>query len=134
MKVYSYKQAVMDTYNHPELLEGYTPEHHVHLGDANGRSYFSYNPEFVKLLENDAEKYDVKVYDNKKKADREELASVINSLHFLRQLLIVKKAALFETIDMFDVISGIASQDKYVLEKIKAIQKDVDETLSNYGF
>lgn len=134
MKVYSYKQAVMDTFNHPELLEGYQPDHHVHLGDYDGRSYFAHDPEFVKLAENDAELFDVKVYDNKKKADREELSKVVNNLHFLRQLLIAKKAALFETIDMFDVISGIASQDKYVLDKIKTVQKDVDDTLSNYGF
>jgi hypothetical protein len=134
MKVYSYKQAVMDTYNHPEFLEGFTPEHHVHLGDADGRSYYSFDSDFVKLAENDEEKYDVKVYDSKKKADKEHLASVVNSLHFLRQVIIVKKAALFDTIDMFDVLSGIAEQDKYVLDKIKTVKKDVEDTLANYGF
>jgi len=134
MKVYSYKQAVMDTYNHPELLEGSTPEHHVHLGDADGRSYFSYDPEFVKLAENDAEKYDVKEYDVKKKADREHLAEVKNKLHFLRQVLITKKAAIYNELDPFDVVAGLAEQDKYVLDKIKAVKKDVDDTLTNYGF
>ena len=133
MKVYSYKQEVMDTFNHPEFLEGYTPEHHVHLGDADGRSYYSYDPEFVKLADND-EKYDVKVHDSKKKADKEQLAAVVNSLHFLRQLIITKKAALFESNDMFDVLAGIANQDKYTLDKIKSIQKDVEDTLTNYGF
>lgn len=134
MKVYSYKQAAMDTYNHPEFLEGYQPEHHVHLGDTDNRSYYSYNSEFVKLNENDTEKYDLTEYDPKKKADKEHLESVINKLHFLRQVLITKKAALFETIDMFDVISGLANQDKYILDAIKTVKKDVDQVLQNYGF
>ena len=80
MKVYSYKQTVMDTYNHPEFLEGYTPEHHVHLGAFDGRSFYSYDPEFVKLAENDQEKYDVKEYDSKKKADREYIASEMSQI------------------------------------------------------
>lgn len=133
MKVYSYKQEAMDTYNHPELLEGYQPEHHVHLGDSAGREYFSFDPDFVKLAEND-EKYDVKIYDIKKKADKEHLNSVYNNLHFLRQQIVAKKAQLFETVDMFDVISGLATQDKYVLDKIKSVQKSVDEVLEKYGF
>lgn len=134
MKVYSYNQTVMDTFNHPEFLEGYTPEHHVHLGEADGRTFYSYDPEFVKLAENDEEKYAVKEYDSSKKADKAELAAVANKLHFLRQVIIGKKAALFDAVDMFDVLSGIAEQDKYILNKIKSVKQDVEDTLSSYGF
>ena len=132
MKVYSYKAGPIEGFSLPEFLEGYQPEMHVHLGTWEGREYFSYDPEFVKVQ--DAESAEYKFFDTKKKDDKEFLNSIVNNLHFMRQQIVTKKAELFQDIDMFDVISGLASQDKYVLEKIKTAQKSVDEILKNYGF
>ncbi len=123
----------MDVYQEPNRLEGFQPEHHTHLGDYDGYSYYSYDSEFVTLNEND-EKYEQKEYDPTNTADKAELDSVKNHLHFLRQEIITKKAQLFETIDMFDVIAGIVDQDKYILDKVKEVKNDVDAIYSNYGF
>lgn len=133
MKVYRIKQEVMDVYQEPNRLEGFQPEHHTHLGDYDGYSYYSYDSEFVTLNEND-EKYEQKEYDTTNTEDKAELNSVKNHLHFLRQEIITKKAQLFETIDMFDVIAGIVDQDKYILDKVKEVKNDVDAIYSNYGF
>ncbi len=123
----------MDVYQEPNRLEGFQPEHHTHLGDYDGYSYYSYDSEFVTLNEND-EKYEQKEYDTTNTEDKAELNSVKNHLHFLRQEIITKKAQLFETIDMFDVIAGIVDQDKYILDKVKEVKNDVDAIYSNYGF
>ena len=133
MKVYRIKQEVMDVYLEPNRLDGFQPEHHTHLGDYNGYSYYSYDTEFVTLNEND-EKYEQKEYDPTNAEDKAELNAVRDYLHFLRQQVISKKAILFETIDMFDVLSGIAEQDKYILDKVKEVKSQVDAVYSNYGF
>ncbi len=133
MKVYRIKQEVMDVYQEPNRLDGFQPEHHTHLGDYDGYSYYSYDSSFVTLNEND-EKYEQKEYDPTNTEDKAELNSVKNHLHFLRQEIITKKAQLFETIDMFDVIAGIVEQDKYILDKVKEVKNDVDAIYSNYGF
>ena len=123
----------MDVYLEPNRLDGFQPEHHTHLGDYNGYSYYSYDTEFVTLNEND-EKYEQKEYDPTNAEDKAELNAVRDYLHFLRQQVISKKAILFETIDMFDVLSGIAEQDKYILDKVKEVKSQVDAVYSNYGF
>ena len=123
----------MDVYQEPNRLEDFQPEHHTHLGDYDGYSYYSYDSEFVTLNEND-EKYEQKEYDPTNTADKAELDSVKNHLHFLRQQIITKKAQLFETIDMFDVIAGIVEQDKYILDKVNEVKSQVDAIYSNYGF
>jgi hypothetical protein len=133
MKVYRIKQETMDVYQEPNRLEDFQPEHHTHLGDYDGYSYYSYDSEFVTLNEND-EKYEQKEYDPTNTADKAELDSVKNHLHFLRQQIITKKAQLFETIDMFDVIAGIVEQDKYILDKVNEVKSQVDAIYSNYGF
>ena len=123
----------MDVYQEPIKLEGYQPEHHVHLGEYDGYTYFSYDSEFVTLCDND-EKYEQKEYDPKVSSDKAELNSVKNHLHYLRQQIITAKAQLFETIDVFDVITGIVEQDKYILDKVKEIKSNVDTIYTNYGF
>lgn len=123
----------MDVYQEPNRLEDFQPEHHTHLGDYDGYSYYSYDSEFVTLNEND-EKYEQKEYDPTNTEDKAELDSVKNHLHFLRQQIITKKAQLFETIDMFDVIAGIVEQDKYILDKVNEVKSEVDAIYSNYGF
>lgn len=123
----------MDVYLEPNRLEGFQPEHHAHLGDYNGYSYYSYDENFVTLNEND-EKYEQKEYDPTNSEDKAELNAVKDYLHFLRQQIISKKASLFETIDIFDVLSGIAEQDKYILDKVKEVKSQVDAVYSNYGF
>lgn len=123
----------MDVYLEPNRLEGFQSDHHQHLGEHNGYSYFSYNTEFVTLNEND-EKYEQKEYDPTNSEDKAELTSVRDHLHYLRQQIIAKKANLFETIDMFDVLSGIVEQDKYILDKVKEVKSQVDALYSNYGF
>jgi len=133
MKVYRIKQEVMDVYQEPNRLDGFQPEHHTHLGDYNGYSYYSYDTEFVTLNEND-EKYEQKEYDSTNTEDKAELNAVKDHLHFLRQQVISKKASLFETVDIFDVLSGIAEQDKYILDKVKEVKSQVDAVYSNYGF
>ncbi len=133
MKVYRIKQEVMDVYQEPNRLDGFQPEHHTHLGDYDGYSYYSYDSSFVTLNEND-EKYEQKEYDPTNTEDKAELNSVKNHLHFLRQEIITKKAQLFETIDMFDVIAGIVEQDKYILDKVNEVKSQVDAIYSNYGF
>ena len=133
MKVYRIKQEVMDVYQEPNRLEGYQSEHHVHLGDYNGYTYFSYDTEYVTLNEND-EKYEQKEYDPNVAEDKAELDSVKNHLHYLIQQIISAKAQLFETIDVFDVITGIVEQDKYILDKVKEIKSSVDSIYTNYGF
>lgn len=133
MKIYSYKQEAMDLWNQEDRLEAFQPEDYVHLGDFEGRQYFSFNPETVTLAEND-EKYDVKVYDTKKKADKEELDFIKTRLTFLKQEVISKKSELFTDLDLFDVLLGIASQDKYIIEKITSLQSDVDSVYKKYGF
>lgn len=133
MKVYRIKQEVMDVYQEPNRLDGFQPEHHTHLGDYDGYSYYSYNTEFVTLNEND-EKYEQKEYDPTNTEDKTELNSVKDHLHFLRQQIITKKSQLFETIDIFDVIAGIVEQDKYILDKVSEVKSQVDAIYSNYGF
>jgi hypothetical protein len=133
MKVYSIKQEVMDIYVEPVRGEGFQPEHLVQLGDADGRTYWSYDPAHVTLSEND-EKYDQKIYDPTDTEDKAHLASVINKLHFLRQILIAKKASLFENLDMFDVFAGIVEQDINITNAVIAVKTEVDQILENYGF
>lgn len=123
----------MDVYQEPIRLEGYQSEHHVHLGDYDGYTYFSYNDDYVTLNEND-EKYQQKQYNPAAPEDKAELETVKNHLHYLRQQIITAKANLFETIDVFDVVAGIVTQDKYILDKVKEIKNNVDSIYINYGF
>lgn len=123
----------MDVYQEPNRLDDFQPEHFVHLGDYDGYTYFSYNPESVTLNEND-EKYEQKEFDTTDSEDKAELERVKNHLHFLRQQIITKKSQLFETIDIFDVIVGVVEQDKYILDTVKEVKNQVDEIYSNYGF
>ena len=123
----------MDVYQEPNRLDDFQPEHFVHLGEYQGYTYFSYDPEFVTLNEND-KKYEQKEFDPASSKDKAELDLVKNHLHFLRQQIITKKSKLFETIDMFDVIAGIVERDKYILDKVKEIKTQVDEIYGNYGF
>lgn len=133
MKVYKIKQEITDVYREPNRLEGFQAGYHVHLGDYNGYSYFSFHPDFVSLNDND-EKYEQKEYDPTNTADKAELDSVKDHLHYLRQQIISKKAELFETIDIFDVLAGMVEQDKYILDKVKAVKAQVDLIYTNHGF
>lgn len=132
MKIFSYLKNPGLDYKNEERLEGFdVNKHWKHLGDWNSREYFSFDPEFVKLQDQD-EAFDVKVYDSK--ADAEELSTVRNKLAYLQQDLQDIKSQLFSEFDMIDVLMGLASKDKYVIDKLVTLQKTHEEHLKSLGF
>lgn len=132
MKVFSYLKNPTLDYVNEERLEGFEiNKHWKHLGDWNSREYFSFDPEFVKLADQD-EAFDVKIYDSKK--DAEELAAVRNKLAYLQQDLQDIKSKVFAEFDMIDVLMGLASKDKYVIDKLTALHTEHEEHLKNLGF
>lgn len=132
MKVFSYLRNPGLDYQNEERLEGFeTDKHWKHLGDYDNREFFSFDPEFVVLQDQD-EAFDVKVYDSKDDAD--ELFSLRTKLPYLRQDLQDIKAKMFAEIDLFDVLMGLASKDKYIIDKLSKLQKEHEEYLKNLGF
>lgn len=132
MKVFSYVRNANIDYVNEERLEGFDAAlHWKHLGDWDGREYFSFDPEFVKL-QDQAEEFAVKVYDPKK--DEEELTAVKSRLPYLQQELQDIKAKMFRELDLFDILTAIASKDKYVITKLEELKKEHDEYLKGLGF
>lgn len=132
MKVFSYEKNANLEYINEERLEGFLPGvHWKHLGDWDNRSYFSFDPEFVKLQEQD-EAFDVKVYDAEK--DAEELQAIRPKLAYLQQELQDIKAKMFRELDIFDILTAIVSKDKYVVKKLEELKKEHDDFLKNLGF
>lgn len=132
MKVFSYLKNPQLDYVNEERLEGFeTSIHWKHLGDWNNREYFSFDPAFVKLQEQD-EAFDVKVYDSEK--DAEVLTGLRNKLPYLKQELQDIKTKMFAELDLFDLLIGIASKDKYVIEQLATLQKEHEDYLKNLGF
>lgn len=132
MKVFSYAKNPSLEYVNEERLEGFDANlHWKHLGDVDNRSYFSFDPEFVKL-QDQAEEFDVKVYDAEKDAD--ELHAVKSRLPFLQQELQDIKAKMFRELDIFDILTAIVSKDKYVVKKLEDLKKEHDDFLKNLGF
>lgn len=132
MKVFSYVKNPTLDYVNEERLEGFDASlHWKHLGEVDGREYFSFDPEFVKL-QDQAEEFDVKVYDADKDAD--ELASVRTKLAYLQQELQDIKAKMFRELDIFDILTAIVSKDKYVTKKLEDLKKEHDDYLKGLGF
>lgn len=132
MKVFSYKKNASLDYVNEIRLEGFeTSLHWKHLGEWDNREYFSFDPEFVKL-QDQAEEFDVKVYDPKK--DEDHLDSIKNKLAYLQQELQDIKAKMFRELDLFDILTGIVSKDKYVIEKLEELKKEHDTYLKSLGF
>jgi len=52
----------------------------------------------------------------------------------LRQDLVDIKAQLFTETDLFDLIVGLASQDKYIIKKINELKTVYSEHLTSLGF
>lgn len=132
MKVFSYIKNTSVDYVNEERLEGFdASKHWKHLGDFDNREYFSFDPDFVKLQEQD-EAFDVKVYDSKE--DEEFLNSLQNKLPYLQQELQDIKAKLFQSLDIFDILTGIAGKDKYIIGKLDELKKEHDTYLKSLGF
>jgi hypothetical protein len=132
MKVFSYKKNASLDYVNEIRLEGFeTSLHWKHLGEWDNREYFSFDPEFV-TLQDQAEEFDVKVYDPKK--DEDHLDSIKNKLAYLQQELQDIKAKMFRELDLFDILTGIVSKDKYVIEKLEELKKEHDTYLKSLGF
>ena len=132
MKVLSYKREPGLEYANEERLEGFdASKHWKHLGDYNGREYFSFDPEFVKLADQD-EAIEFKVHDGKDDVDF--LNSLQNKLPYLQQELQDIKAKMFRELDLFDILTGIAAKDKYVIGKLDELKKEHDEYLKKLGF
>lgn len=132
MKVFSYIKNTSVDYVNEERLEGFdASKHWKHLGDFDNREYFSFDPDFVKLQEQD-EAFDVKVYDSKE--DEEFLNSLQNKLPYLQQELQDIKAKLFQSLDIFDILTGIAGKDKYIIGKLEELKKEHDTYLKSLGF
>jgi hypothetical protein len=134
MKVLSYLKGPTDSWIPQEHAEGFvSTSHWRHLGDFEDREYFSFDPEFVTVAEQD-EKFAVKVYDPTNKEDKAHLDSLHSKLSFLRQDLVDIKAQLFTETDLFDLIVGLASQDKYIIKKINELKTVYSEHLTSLGF
>lgn len=132
MKVFSYVRNPALEYVNEERLEGFDASlHWKHLGDWDNRVYFSFDPEFVKL-QDQAEEFDVKVYDPV--ADADELHAIKSKLAFLQQELQDIKAKMFRELDIFDILTAIVSKDKYVVTKLEELKKEHDDFLKNLGF
>jgi hypothetical protein len=134
MKVFSQKMVEMDVYVQAERLEAFdAAKDYIHLGSYDGRDYFSYNPETVVLQKQD-EKYDVKEYSPTKKDDKATLADLRTKLDYTRNLTANLKAELFSSMDLFDVLSGLSTNDKYVKDAISEIIEKIDAEFKNLGF
>lgn len=132
MKVFSYAKNPTLEYINEERLEGFdASQHWKHLGDWDNRVYYSFDPEYVKLQEQ-AEEFDVKVYDAEKDAD--ELQAVKPKLAYLQQELQDIKSKMFRELDIFDILTAIVSKDKYVIEKLEELKKEHDDFLTSLGF
>lgn len=130
MKIFSYVKNPALDYVNEERLEGFDASlHWKHLGDWDNRSYFSFDPEFVKLQDQD-EAFEVKVYES----GDEELEVVKRKLPFLQQELQDIKAKMFRELDIFDILTAIVSKDKYVIEKLEELKKEHDDYLTGLGF
>lgn len=132
MKVYRYKQEVMDNFIHVDQLEDYMPSHHVHLGDYDNYIYYAFNPDHVLVHDND-EKYDQKIFDPNNQEDCDFLKSIRTKLYYVQQQVSTTKAELFHTLDMVDLFVGIIEQDKYILDKIKEIKSKIDQIYADNG-
>jgi hypothetical protein len=132
MKVFSYAKNPGIDYVNEERLEGFDASlHWKHLGDWNNREYFSFDPKFVKLQDQD-EAFDVVVYDAAK--DEDHLDSIKNKLPYLQQELQDIKSKMFRELDVFDILTGIVSKDKYVIGKLEELKKEHDDYLKSLGF
>lgn len=132
MKIYSYKQLAMDTWNHEERSEEYQPGDHLHLGTVDGREFFSYNPETVTLAEND-EKFEVTVYSSNKK-DVAFLTSIRDQLTVIRQEVHLAKQKIYDNNDLFDILVGLSANDANIVKMLADVKKDIDATYAKYGF
>lgn len=135
MKVFSQKMLEMDVYVQPERLEEFdASKDYIHLGNYEGRDYYSINPETVVLQEQTDDKYDIKEYDPSKKDDKAVLDSLKNKLQHTRELIIYTKQSVFADMDMFDMFYGLANNDKYVKQKINEVFAKIEADLANLGF
>jgi hypothetical protein len=133
MKVYSYLKAPMTDWVQEQHNEGFEPKHLKHLGDVEDRVYFSYDPEFVTVPEQD-EKYEVKFYDISDSEDKAHLDSIKDKLTLVRQDSLDLKSKLFAKMDLFDLLTGLATSDKYVIEQLAELKKEHEDYLKALGF
>lgn len=130
MKILSHIKGNLEGYNEPEFLDGFVPKvSYKFLGDFDDKEFYSFDPELVKLAEND-ERFQVKVYD--KEEDAEYLASIKNKLWVIAEETNEIKSKL--TMDIFTVLTNLAVGDKYTIELLTALKKEHDDYLSNLGF
>lgn len=132
MKVFSHIEGSLDGYIPEERLDGFVKElHFKYLGNADGLEFHSFDPEFVELSEND-EKFQVRIYNPLVEEDKEILNNVKNKLWVVKQDLNDIKSKL--KIDIFAALTGLATNDKYVIEILTEIKKEHDDYLINLGF
>jgi hypothetical protein len=135
MKVYSYRMLEQDTFNHPERGEDFdAAKDLIHLGQLDGREWYSYNPATVTLVKQNDEKYEFREYDPKVEDDKKILDSVVKKLTYTSALIVSTKQSIFEGGDLFDVLHGLSTGDKYTKDTIKAAFDKIEQDLENLGF
>lgn len=132
-KVFSYLKGNMTNWVAETHSEEFTVDDYIHLGEDDSRDYYSFNPATVTLAEQD-EKFDVKVYDASNKDDQAELLAAQPKLAFLRQQSLDIKGKLFAEYDIFEVLTGLANQDKYVIKHLADLKEKHAAYLKNLGF
>jgi len=132
MKILSHIKGTLEGFIEHEPLDGYIPKvSYKFLGDADGKEFYSFDPSVVALADND-ERFQVKVYDKENPEDVEYLNKIKNDLWVIKDETQEIKSKL--NMDLFTVLTNLASGDKYTIDTLTALKKEHDDYFSNLGF
>jgi hypothetical protein len=132
MKILSHIKGTLEGFIEHEPLDGYIPKvSYKFLGDAANKEFYSFDPSVVALADND-ERFQVKVYDKENPEDVEYLNKIKNDLWVIKDETQEIKSKL--NMDLFTVLTNLASGDKYTIDTLTALKKEHDDYFSNLGF
>jgi len=132
MKILSHIKGTLEGFIEHEPLDGYIPKvSYKFLGDTDNKEFYSFDPSVVALADND-ERFQVKVYDKENPEDVEYLNKIKNDLWVIKDETQEIKSKL--NMDLFTVLTNLASGDKYTIDTLTALKKEHDDYFSNLGF
>lgn len=128
-KIYSFTDSV-DAMAMPVKAPEAADGDHWHLGDADGRHYFSYNPATVTLQDNP--NHDQKVHDTDE--EKAALANVLPKLVYLQFKLQEMRLQFLSQYDEFTKLHALVNGTASFKAAVNSKQTEINNYIQSLGF
>lgn len=130
-KIYSQLTETIDgDYVHPVIADNTEVDAVIHMGDASGRAWFSFNEENVTVDDSQDAKYGIVIYD----AGDADTAAVRDSLTYVAQQDGHRKNVVTSAHSNFDLFEAILNADTDITDKIASARAAISAEHTELGF